>query len=81
MLKLDLRMITELIAHSQLSPPCGKALDRSAMIGRVTAPLLEAFVRLICLIDYDVSSQTVIAPLIIREIHDPILLSNVPERL
>ncbi|WP_084362353.1 AraC family transcriptional regulator [Caldimonas taiwanensis] len=80
-LKLDLRLLAELIAQSGWPAPRDKAADGSAMLGQVTPALLDAFARLVDLLDQDAASQAVLAPLIVREIHFRLLQSEAAARL
>lgn len=80
-LKLDLQLLAELIAQGGLPAPRGKPSDGSAMLGRVTPALLDAFVRLTNLLGEDSTTQRVLAPLIVREIHYRLLRSDVAPRL
>lgn len=80
-LKLDLRLLAELIAQSGLPAPREKPADGSAMLGRVTPPLLDAFARLVDLLEEDAATQRVLAPLIAREIHYRLLQSDAAVRL
>lgn len=80
-LKLDLRLIAELIAQGALSPP-PRELDPkgSSALGTVTPALVEPFTRLLALLD-EPSSIPVLAPLIEREIHFRLLMTNQAARL
>ncbi|SDG18756.1 MULTISPECIES: AraC family transcriptional regulator [unclassified Duganella] len=78
--KLDLRTITELATHSGLPPPVDSTNQGAAAIGRLTPALAEPFRRLIALLD-EPESCTVLAPLIEREIHYRLLLSDQSARL
>jgi AraC-like DNA-binding protein len=80
-LKLDLRLLAELIAHGGLPAPREKPADGSAMLGRVTPPLLEACARLVALLGEDPTAQATLAPLIVREIHFRLLRSDAAARL
>jgi len=81
-LKLDLRIMAELIAHGSLPLPTERASERSVSIGlgTVTPALLEAFKRLLDLLD-DPSAIPVLTPLIEREIHYRLLRSEQSGRL
>lgn len=81
-LKLDLRIMAELIAQGSLPLPAERSNDRSACIGlgTVTPILLEAFKRLLDLLD-DPGAIPVLAPLIVREIHYRLLKSDQAARL
>jgi len=81
-LKLDLRMMAELIAQGSLPLPVERSSDQGIGIGLGTATpvLLEAFKRLLDLLD-DPASIPVLAPLIEREIHYRLLKSDQAARL
>lgn len=81
-LKLDLRIMAELIAQGGLPSPLERSIDRGigAGLGKVTPVLLEAFKRLLDLLD-DPASIPVLAPLIEREIHYRLLKSDQAARL
>lgn len=81
MFKLDLRLIAELIAQSGLPPPGSKPSNGSAMVGQITVNLLEAFLRLLDLLKESEPTRKIIAPLITREIHFRLLLSDIADRL
>lgn len=78
--KLDLRVLTELIGQTALTPNPAPTPAGSVGIGAVEPPLLEPFVRLIALLD-EPSARPVLAPLIEREIHYRLLLSEPSARL
>ena len=79
-LKLDLRIMAELIAQGGLPRPVERSNDRGIGIGKVTPALLAPFKRLLDLLD---ESETipVLAPLIEREIHYRLLRSDQAARL
>jgi AraC-like DNA-binding protein len=79
-LKLDLRLVAELIAQSGLQPPRQQAGEGSSALGTLTADLLEPLVRLLALLD-DPKAISVLAPLIEREIHYRLLTSDNAARL
>ena len=81
-LKLDLRIMAELIAQGGLPLPAERTNDRGVGIGLGTATtvLLEAFKRLLNLLD-DPGAIPVLAPLIAREIHYRLLKSDQAARL
>ncbi len=79
-LKLDLHIMAELIAQSALSPPRDRVAAGSSALGTITPDLLEPFVRLIGLLD-EPASIPVLAPLIKREIHYRLLMSDQAARL
>lgn len=79
-LRLDLRVMAELIAQSGLPPPRERATQGSAAIGTITPALLEPFGRLLALLD-EPGAIAVLAPLIEREIHYRLLMSDQAARL
>lgn len=79
-LKLDLRVMTELIAQSGLPIPRQQSSGGSSSLGTMTSDLLEPFIRLLALLD-DPKSISVLAPLIVREIYYRLLTSDQAERL
>lgn len=79
-LRLDLRVVAELIAQTGSVPPRERAAEGSAALGTVTASLLEPFHRLVTLLD-EPQALDVIAPLIEREIHYRLLTSDMAARL
>ena len=81
-LKLDLRTMAELIAQGGLPLPEDRSSDRGAVIGlgTVTPLLLEPFKRMLDLLD-EPSAIPILAPLIEREIHYRLLMSDQAARL
>jgi len=79
-LKLDLRVMAELIAQGGLPFPTERSNDRGIGIGTVTPVLLEPFKRLLDLLD-EPDTIPVLAPLIEREIHYRLLKSDQAARL
>lgn len=79
-LKLDLRVMAELIAQGVLPPPRECALDGSSALGTITPALLEPLNRLLALLD-DPDAIGVLAPLIEREIHFRLLRTDQVARL
>lgn len=81
-LKLDLRTMAELIAQGGLPLPENRSSDRGAVIGlgTVTPMLLEPFKRMLDLLD-EPSAIPILAPLIEREIHYRLLMSDQAARL
>ncbi len=79
-LRLDLRVMAELIAQSGLPPPRDRITERSAALGTMTPTLLEPFSRLLTLLD-EPDAVGVLAPLIAREIHYRLLTSDLAARL
>ncbi len=78
--RLDLRMIAELSTQIRLPHVRDKAPDASTAIGEMTPALLEPFTRLLALLD-EPESIPVLAPLIEREIHYRLLMSDQAHRL
>ncbi|KQV58021.1 AraC family transcriptional regulator [Duganella sp. Root336D2] len=78
--KLDLRTIAELATHSRRPTPADIAIQGVAAIGSMTPGLAEPFQRLIALLD-EPEALPVLAPLIEREIHYRLLLSDQSARL
>lgn len=74
-LKLDLRMLSELIAQTDLPPSRDRSVAKSIGIGSVTTSMLASFERLLTLLD-EPESISVLAPLIQREIHYRLLQSD-----
>ncbi|WP_434705580.1 AraC family transcriptional regulator [Pseudomonas sp. Z1-12] len=79
-LKLDLRMVADLIAQGSLSPPGDRAVGIGAGIGTATPDLLAPFARLLALLE-EPEAIPILAPLIQREIHYRLLLSDQAARL
>jgi AraC-like DNA-binding protein len=79
-LKLDLRMLAELIAQSDLPPTRDRSVVKGVGIGSVTPAMLASFERLLALFD-EPQSIPVLAPLIQREIHYRLLQSDQASRL
>lgn len=81
-LKLDLRTMAELIAQGGLSAPAERSTDRRVGIGlgAVTPGLLDPIKRLLDLLD-EPSAIPVLAPMIVREIHYRLLMSELADRL
>ncbi|WP_042554398.1 MULTISPECIES: AraC family transcriptional regulator [Pseudomonas] len=74
-LKLDLRVLAELIAEGGLPTSRDRSAGTGVGIGGVTAPLLASFERLLALLD-EPEAIPVLAPLIQREIHYRLLMSD-----
>lgn len=74
-LRLDLRVIAEMVAHSDMPPPRDRVNEASAILGALTHTLLEPFSRLLDLLD-EPASIAMLAPLIEREIHYRLLMSD-----
>jgi len=78
--KLDLRILAELIAQSELPPTRERAVLKGVGIGTVTEGMLASFARLVALLD-EPEAISVLAPLIQREIHYRLLKSDQANRL
>lgn len=78
--KLDLRTIAELATNSKLPAPADIKGEGVAAIGSMTPALAEPFQRLIALL-HEPDALPVLAPLIEREIHYRLLLSDQSARL
>lgn len=75
-LKLDMRIIADLITQTGTSPPPQSRLNsKSIGIGNITPALLEPFSRLLTLLA-DPNAASVLAPLVQREIHYRLLMSD-----
>lgn len=74
-LKLDLRMLAELITQGGLPSSRDKALRTSVGISTATPALLASFGRLLALLE-EPEAIPVLAPLIQREIHYRLLMSD-----
>jgi transcriptional regulator GlxA family with amidase domain len=79
-LKLDLRMMAELVAQAHLPPPKDRSVTRGMALGTLTPPLLESFKRLTDLLDEPEAIEA-LAPLVRREIHYRLLTSDQAGRL
>lgn len=79
-LKLDLRVMTELMVQSGLPPPREQFSDRGMVLGETTLSLLDGFKRLLGLLD-EPDAIPVLAPLIQREIYYRLLMSDQGARL
>lgn len=80
LLKLDLRMMAELVAQTRLPPPKDRSVARGMALGTVTPTLLESFKRLTDLLD-EPEAIDALAPLMKREIHYRLLTSDQAGRL
>lgn len=78
--KLDLRILAELIAQSELPPKRERSVLKGVGIGVVTDGMLASFARLVALLD-EPEAIPVLAPLIQREIHYRLLQSDQAGRL
>jgi AraC-like DNA-binding protein len=79
-LKLDLRIMAELVVQGGLTPPSGGSEQCGVMLGTNTLQLLEPLKRLVDLLD-EPHSISVLAPLIQREIHYRLLMSDQVNRI
>lgn len=79
-LRLDLRVMAELITQLSVPPPRDRATGGSAALGTITPALLEPFSRLLALLN-EPGATAVLAPLIQREIHYRLLMSDQAARL
>ncbi|CAJ0816640.1 HTH-type transcriptional activator RhaS [Ralstonia wenshanensis] len=79
-LKLNLRMLAELIAQGGLPPPRDRSVGMSAGLGTATPTILAPFTRLLALLD-EPDAIPALAPLIQREIHYRLLTSDQAGRL
>ena len=79
-LKLDLRMLAELIARTSLPPPHDRKFGMGVGVGAATPAIWSLFMRLLELLD-DPEALPVLAPLIEREIHYRLLKSDQAARL
>jgi len=79
-LKLDLKEISQLMLDSRLPAPRSKQSRRSMATGEITFPLLNAFQRLVALLDEEQDIQ-ILATIIQREIIYRLLVGDQGERL
>ncbi|KQQ55755.1 AraC family transcriptional regulator [Pseudomonas sp. Leaf127] len=79
-LKLDVRMLAELIAQDGLPPVRDKTAGRSVGIGSATPTILAPLIRLLELLD-EPEAIAVMAPMIQREIHYRLLQGDQAVRL
>ncbi len=79
-LKLDLRLLTELVPQIQLPSREDRGDAQGMAVGAITPPLLESFKRLTDLLD-EPEAIEVLAPLVRREIHYRLLTSDQAGRL
>lgn len=79
-LTFDLKMISQLIADSNLPQPRAQQSSRGMATGEVTMPLANAFLRLIDLLS-DERDIPILAPIIHREIVYRLLVGDQGERL
>lgn len=74
-LSLDLRMLSELIAQGHQPPPGERSGEQCMGVGTVTPGIIKPFERLLDLLD-ELGAIPVLAPLIQREIHYRLLMSD-----
>jgi AraC-like DNA-binding protein len=79
-LRLDIRLLAELIAQEREAPRPARSPQASVGVGSITVALLEPFVRLLALLD-EPAAIDVLAPLIQREIHYRLLATDQAARL
>lgn len=79
-LKLDLRIMAELMAQGSQPVRPSRSVAKGIGIGEVTPVMLGPFVRLLELLD-DPDAAPVLAPLVYREIHYRLLVSDQAARL
>jgi len=79
-LSFDLREVSRLMADSNLPPPRSQQPNRGMATGKVTPPLMNAFLRLIDLLD-DEQDIPILAPVIQREIIYRLLVGDLGARL
>jgi AraC-like DNA-binding protein len=79
-MKLDLRVMAELIAQHGLVPPPEQASSKGMVVSTLTPAILKPFERLVELLD-EPSAVPVLAPLIQREIHYRLLMGDQATRL
>jgi AraC-like DNA-binding protein len=79
-MKLDLRVLAELIAHDPVVPSTLAGPQAGAGVGQLTPALLEPIGRLVALLD-EPAAIPVLAPLIQREIHYRLLATDQAGRL
>lgn len=79
-LKLDLRILAELIAQGDTLAPRERAQGIGVGIGTATPTILAPFTRLLALLD-EPDAIPVLAPLVLREVHYRLLMSDQAARL
>jgi len=80
MLRLDFRILSELIAQGAVAPRREEPRSLSMEVGTVTPELLDPFRRLLQLLDEPAALET-LAPLVLREIHYRLLSGDHVPRL
>lgn len=79
-LDLDLSVVARMMVDSELPSPRPRVADRGIAVGRMTAPLLDAFDRLVALLDHP-ADVPILAPLIEKEIVYRLLVGEQGARL
>ena len=79
-LKLDVRLLAELIAQEPERPPRERLVPGSVGVGSITPAMLEPIARLLALLD-EPAAIPVLAPLVQREIHYRLLATDQAQRL
>lgn len=79
-LKLDLRLLTELVPQIHLAPREDRSAAKGMALGAVSPTLLESFKRLTDLLD-EPDAIEVLAPVVRRELHYRLLTSDQAGRL
>ena len=79
-MKLDLQEISQLLAESEVPIHHDKQLQKGIAVGTLTQPLLDAFIRLLGLLD-ESENIKILAPVIKREILFRLLMTEQGSRL
>ncbi|CAG1019105.1 HTH-type transcriptional regulator CdhR [Burkholderiaceae bacterium] len=79
-LKLDIRLLAELIAQDERPPATTRTQQASVGVGSLVPELLEPIVRLVALLD-EPAAIPALAPLVQREIHYRLLATDQAARL
>lgn len=79
-LQLDMRQISQLVVDANLPQPRVQPTNRAMALGKVTLPLLNAFLRLMELLD-EPEDIPILAPIIQREIFYRLLIGDQGTRL
>ena len=79
-LKLDMRQISQLVVDGNLPLPRKQPSNRGMALGKVTDTIIEAFVRLVNLLN-EPNDIPILAPLIKREIYYRLLIGDQGTRL
>ncbi len=79
-LDFDLKAVAQLMSEYELPAPRASGSERSMATGTVTLPLLDAFQRLLNLLEHP-EDIPVLAPIIIKEIHYRLLVGDQGNRL